>query len=156
MNARAAGRGGFSLVEVVLALGVVVFCLIAMLGLLAVGTSTTKSSIEETRVTNILGAIDTDLEAARSTATNSSIYGIQFPAAGSSAGTQTTVSLDENGQVIASGSTNAPRYLLNAYAAQPASHPETVVRLVISWPAAAPVTNAPGRVETVVALNRAP
>ena len=43
MKTRNTSISGFSLVEVTLALGVVVFCLVTILGLLAVGINSTMS-----------------------------------------------------------------------------------------------------------------
>lgn len=47
------GRRGFSLFEVVLALGVISFAIVAILGVLPTGLQTNKSSQDETRATQI-------------------------------------------------------------------------------------------------------
>ena len=45
---------GFSLVEVVLALGVAAFCLIAVLGMLPVGLKTQQASVGQTKANAII------------------------------------------------------------------------------------------------------
>ncbi len=56
-------RRGFSLVEVVLALGVATFCLLTLLGLLAVGINSNKMTIEQSAAVNIASAVAADLRA---------------------------------------------------------------------------------------------
>src|SRR5438132_12920260 len=50
-------RRGFSLAEVVLALGVVSFAIVAILGVLPLGLQTGKSSQDETRATQIAQSV---------------------------------------------------------------------------------------------------
>jgi type II secretory pathway pseudopilin PulG len=54
----------FSLVEVVLALGVAAFALIAILGMLPVGLKTQQASVEQTTANGIISQISSDLRAA--------------------------------------------------------------------------------------------
>jgi type II secretory pathway pseudopilin PulG len=54
---------GFSLVEVVLALGVAAFVLIALVGLVPTGLRTARESMEESRALNLLGEVVTDRNA---------------------------------------------------------------------------------------------
>jgi len=154
----------FSLVEVCLALGVVVFCLVTILGLISVGLNSTQTSISQTTAANVLTAVVTDLRSTPNSspkgtvATNSVIYGIQVPAR-SSGTTPTTayaaIFIGDDGQTnsAASGS----RYRLNVWTSSAtATRQETLVRLMLTWPAQAAYTNAQGYVESVVALNRTP
>ena len=55
--------GGFSLVEVTLALGVAAICLILLLGLLAVGIKTQQSGAQQTIANQIMTVILSDLRA---------------------------------------------------------------------------------------------
>ncbi len=63
MKKRKPGILAFSLVEVTLALGVVAFCIVTILGLLAVGVNTTHVSTVQTSAANILTSVASDLEA---------------------------------------------------------------------------------------------
>src|SRR5207302_1646544 len=56
-------RSGFSLIEVVLALGVASFCLIAVLGMLPVGLKTQQGSVNQTKANAIISQIIDDLRA---------------------------------------------------------------------------------------------
>jgi type II secretory pathway pseudopilin PulG len=58
---RKAGKGGFSLVEVVLALGIVAFALLSIMALLPAGISTNKVSTEEMHATDLLSLLTADL-----------------------------------------------------------------------------------------------
>jgi uncharacterized protein (TIGR02598 family) len=68
-RSRAANHSAFSLVEVVIALGVVSFALIAVFGLLPTGLKTVKNANEQAAAANVLGAI---ADAVRNASTNGS------------------------------------------------------------------------------------
>jgi uncharacterized protein (TIGR02598 family) len=68
-RSRAADHSAFSLVEVVIALGVVSFALIAVFGLLPTGLKTVKNANEQAAAANVLGAI---ADAVRNASTNGS------------------------------------------------------------------------------------
>jgi Tfp pilus assembly protein PilV len=173
MKNRTHAISGFSLVEVTLALGVVVFCLLTVMGLLALGINSTQTSAVQTSATNILTAIASDLQATPnitpatasakgSVAEISPIYGITLPAAGTATPTApTTIYIGEDGQVA--GSASAALYRLSVWTTVAAtSRQETLVRLLITWPAQVAVFDASGHllanpqgyVENVVAINR--
>jgi len=176
MKKRNASIAAFSLVEVTLALGVVVFCLVTILGLLAVGINSTHSSTVQTSAANILTAVASDLEAAPNVTPSytpasakgtintgghgvslvTPLYGIQLPVNGVAATKPYTLYIGENGQTTASAA--SALYQLNvwitAYNNSAPVHQETFARLLITWPAAAAYSNAPGYVESVVAINR--
>jgi len=67
--------GGFSLVEVVLALGVVSFALLALVALIPMGIKTSRQSLEEGRALNLLGGIVSD-RGATPPGTVSAAYGL--------------------------------------------------------------------------------
>jgi uncharacterized protein (TIGR02598 family) len=72
--------GGFSLVELTLALGVAAFCLTAVLGLLPVAVKTNRAAIQQTTANGILSAIIADFRATPKNAGNSSKqYKTLFP-----------------------------------------------------------------------------
>jgi len=76
---RAASRSAFSLTEVVIALGVVSFALIAIFGLLPVGLKTVKNANEQAAAANLLGAI---ADAVRNASTNGSATNYSYSIAG--------------------------------------------------------------------------
>ncbi len=163
MKKRASSQAGFSLVEVTIALGVVVFCLVTVLGLLAVGINSTHSSTIQTSATNILTAVAADLESTPNaippTAKNSApvvspVYGISLPASGTgTSATPTTIYVGEDGQVTTTAA--SALYRLSVWTTgSTTQQQETLVRLLITWPASAAYTSPQGFVENVVAINR--
>jgi Tfp pilus assembly protein PilV len=156
---------GFSLVEVTLAMGVVVFCLVTVLGLLAVGVNTTHVSTAQTSATNILNAVASDVEATPNitpaytpvsakgaVAETSPVYGITLPGAATGASAVQTIYIADDGQV-ATAATGI--YQLNVWATSSSTmQQETFVRLLITWPASVNYSKAQGYVENVIAINR--
>jgi uncharacterized protein (TIGR02598 family) len=63
-RAHAAGRGGFSLVEVVLALGITSFSCLTIMGLVSTGMTTLQSSISATTYTTIISRVDSEIQQA--------------------------------------------------------------------------------------------
>lgn len=176
MKKRTRSTSAFSLVELTVALGVIGFCLLTILGLLAVGINSTHSSTTQTSATNILTAVTSDLEAvpnitpsygsAKGTVASpagargingSPVYNLSF-SAGSTGVTQTyTFYVSDNGLTNSSPAASAYRvniWITNANTSANPPHQETFARVLISWPAAAPYTTAQGYVENVVAINR--
>ena len=160
MNHRSRDWPAFSLVEVVLALGVAAFSLIAVFALLPVGVQTHRNATSQTTATGIIASVIADLRATPKppVLTTSSQYRIVF-------GTSKTLyfdgtgrcSTDLNGSLQTDGSAWLPtlqtRYQLNitfpwnsglAYGAD----------LKVTWPAAATVANASGTTETFAAFDR--
>ena len=80
------------------------------------------------------------------------IYQLAIPAAGNPFPAQQRY-LDANGGVAAPGSA---RYRLDVAGTTPGpgNRGATLVRVLLSWPAAAALTSAAGSVETLVALDR--
>jgi len=79
---RSRALAGFSLIEVVLALGVVAFVLVALLGLLPIGLNTNRDSLEEFEAFNMLQLVAIDRQASVADK-NSSLFGIPpAPASG--------------------------------------------------------------------------
>jgi len=150
----------FTLVEVTIALGVVVFCLVSVFGLLAVGTNLSQISIDQTAAVNILTQVSSDLNATpnpvpkNSTAQTSTVFNVVIPASGTATSTTpTTLYIGDDGQPTTA--TNTARYQLNIWTTgSSATTQETTARLLISWPAQAAYTNAQGSVESLIAINR--
>lgn len=81
MSARA-----FSLTEVVIALGVVAFCLVALIGLLPTSLRIQQSATQSTAAINLISGIAADLRLAK-TNIPSPIYSIRLPAPAEQAAT---------------------------------------------------------------------
>jgi hypothetical protein len=93
VKTRSSSKAGFSLVEIALALGVVVFCMVTIMGLLAVSVTTTHTSSFQTTAANTLNAIAADLVSTPNSVTSninptfykgyqteqSPVYGITLP-----------------------------------------------------------------------------
>ncbi len=131
----------FSLVEVVLALGIVSFSLLAVVGLLPVGLRSIKNANEQAAAANVVGAISAALRAASSTDgtnfTNTfSGENITYLMGGANASTNKWTNLDLSG----TPGTSAKRLsALLEIVNQPGTNPPTPGRAVISvaWPAQA-------------------
>jgi len=154
MNARDARDSGFSLVEVVIAMGIAAFCLVAMLGLLPSGLKQVKISSEETAATAVMTSLVTDLRNTPpgTNATNSPLFQIPIPQAGSEAAPQ-TIYIAEDGSPVPT-SLDARYCALVTLGVSTNASAFTFGSIQIYWPAAARLSNAQGQVETVVGFNR--
>ncbi len=151
----------FTLVEVTLALGIAVFCLVSVFGLLNVGIATNSASFEQTAATSILSSVVSDLRTAPNTfpkgsaAANTIVYKLTVPACvGSGASPAVSslpaVYLDAGGQPVASAT--QARYRLDTWMKPGVGRGATLARVVVSWPPQAVIPA--GTVETLVALDR--
>ena len=143
-NSKAAA---FSLVEIVVALGVAAFCLIAIVGLMPVGVQTNRNATSQTAATNIMAAIVADLRTTPAVATTSPQFAITF-------GTDKTLYFDASGQASTSLGTDS-RYRLNiTWNSAPTGLNYAVLR--VTWPAPIdPVTTTPsGAVKIFAAFDR--
>lgn len=161
----------FSLVEVVLALGLTSFCLLAVMGMIPAGLSQNQNSVEKTVAANIACAIVADLRNAPAAGT-SPTYGFTLPTAGSASsmanGSPQVLYFSGEGCVsgsvgaapVTSGS-NSSRYRATVGFMPPASGEKApyIVRLLVSWPAMGTQssgwpTNSAGSYEVVSALDQ--
>ncbi|MFZ0915524.1 MAG: Verru_Chthon cassette protein B [Candidatus Udaeobacter sp.] len=126
----------FSLIEVVLALGVAAFCLIAVLGLLPVGVQTTRNASSQTAVSNIIATVMSDLRTTPKAATASPEFAITFNA-------EKTLFFDSSGKASPSLSADS-RYRLNVtWNTAPTGLHYAVLKA--TWPAEVdPATVPPG------------
>jgi uncharacterized protein (TIGR02598 family) len=154
INKRVSRDSGFSLVEVVIAMGIAAFCLVAMLGLLPSGLKQVKISSEETAATALLAAVVADLRntGPGTNATNSPIFQIPIPEAGREASPQ-PIYIAEDGSPVPT-SLDARYCALITLGSSTNASTLTWGNVMIYWPAAARVSNAQGQVETVVGFNR--
>jgi|ERR1043166_390235 uncharacterized protein (TIGR02598 family) len=152
MSHRSYRATGFSLVEVTLALGLAAFCLIALFGLLPLGTQTHQSSISETAAASLLASVVADLRTTPKASLTSPQFEITF-------GTAKILYFDEAGRSVVPADTNAnPRYRATiTFPPSPAGPAApTFVSLKVSWPASVDpaVTTPSGLIETFSALDR--
>jgi uncharacterized protein (TIGR02598 family) len=140
----------FSLIEVVLALGVTTFCIVALMGLFALGMKTEKESAEELQAAHIAQGI----LAARRGAPGADLGG-NFPLPALQAGSsvpKTTVKLRRDGSPAAD--TAESRYALTYRIDAPTSgsRGNFVVHLNLHWPAQAAAAEAQGHLEFLTIL----
>ncbi len=137
----------FSLVELVLALGVAAFCLIAVFGLMPVGMQTNRNATSQTAATSIVAAIVADLRTTPAAATTSPQFAITF-------GTEKTLFFDASGQASTSLGPDS-RYQLNIrWNSAPTGL--NYADLKVTWPASVdPATTRPsGSVQIFAAFDR--
>ena len=137
----------FSLVELVIALGVAAFCLIAVFGLMPVGMQTNRNASAQTAATNIISVIVADLRTTPAAATTSPQFAITF-------GTDKTLYFDASGQSSTSLTPDS-RYQLNVtWNSAPTGLNYAVLR--VTWPASVdPATTTPsGSVQIFTAFDR--
>jgi len=162
-------HGGFSLIEVAVAIGIVAFCVLSLLGLLSVGLKTDSSSSAETAVTNILTSLVSDLGATPVSTPPTSQTSPQFKIPMPASGTQTsTLFFKDDGTLSGTVNSDAvasekPFYRATVVVMAPVSTSKkgaTIVRVLLTWPALADATASSlpskqqGAVETVTAFLR--
>jgi uncharacterized protein (TIGR02598 family) len=154
-----ASSGGFSLVEIVIALSVVAFAFLSIVGLMGVGLVSDQNSTQQTEATNIAASIISDLQSTQNvsgTSYSSPRYGILLSTTKVTTATQpakpltaagTTYYFDDTGHYL--GNTAASKtgavFLARVVTAQvltPTSasntngNPVFAARVIVAWPAA--------------------
>ena len=145
----------FSLVEVVIAIGVAAFCLVAMLGLFPTGLKSVKNTIDQTAAAGYLDAIALDLSSIPLGSNTSSLYGLTLPARGGSSTSTTNFYFNDDGTLTSSSSSVSTRYRVQlSFSNNPASPLVTSAQIQVSWPPTASLANALGNLESVIMINR--
>jgi uncharacterized protein (TIGR02598 family) len=151
---------GFSLVEVTLAMAIVVFCLVALMGLLTVGLRSNQTAMSQSAANSIFSAVISDLRATPVTtppgkATSSLQFNIPIPSNPVAASTTTTLYFTADGQSSPTiGATYVYRLTVTFLPNGNSPRTATFTDLKITWPAAAVPPNVLGSVETFLALDR--
>jgi uncharacterized protein (TIGR02598 family) len=151
-------RNAFSLIEVMLALGVVAASLLVIFSLLPIGLQTNQRSIEQTASTDILSAVAADLRATpvtdpRGGAVTSTQFGIAIPAAGNT-GT-TTLFFNSAGQFATAQQPNSRyRVIITFVSNSGGVKTASFADLLATWPAGAATATAQGSAEMFLALDR--
>lgn len=150
----------FSLVEVVLALGVAAFCLIAVLGTLPVALKTQQTSIQQTIANNITSEIIGDLRAAYTgPGTNSSQFGIELkklPPGQAQKYTPTPVYFALDGTQQSGPAGAVFKATITYFSATDITDATlTLADITTTWPAAqSDSTKVAGSMETVAVIDR--
>lgn len=145
-------RAGFSLIEVVFALGIAAVSLVSVLGLLPIGLNSSLSATSQTCGINVLTAVAADLRnipvAASGMVPKSPVYGLSLD-------TNSTLYFNQGGGFDSNRASNS-RYRVSVTPVVPSgpSKCATTVSIVVSWPAAASVNNALGTVDACISLDR--
>ena len=142
------GKTAFSLLEVVISLGIISFAFIAIIALFPLGMKSNHNSTEESRGLNLLQTMvaDWQVTAWSTNSLNSHIYNLP-PLTGITTTTSngsTPLYVAEDGSTNSTASMAFYRVTYTIYPASGYMQP-TLVDLTASWPAAA--TNAPSNVE---------
>jgi len=140
-------KSAFSLVEVVLALGVAAFCLIAIVGLMPAGVQTNRNATSQTAATNIMAAVVADLRSTPAAATTSPQFAITF-------GTDKTLYFDASGQASTSLGPDSRYRLSIMWNSAPTGLHYAVLN--VTWPASVdPAVATPsGSVKIFAAFDR--
>jgi uncharacterized protein (TIGR02598 family) len=168
---------GFSLVEVVLALGVVAFCLLAIMGLMSTGLGSNQAAVEQTEAASIATSIASDLRNTLGSSVASPQYDFAFPALGGTATQPNTVYFAEGLVPVSGSSLNpvnaaastspvsasiAPLFRADVTFSPPPAgqRTATAARIFITWPAltnpnpTVPPAGFAGSYEIMTALDR--
>lgn len=146
---------GFSLIEVVLALGIVAFAMLTVIAFLPIGIKSNQISTDETRAANILTLLEADLRTPSTTGTSQFFGGIKPPYSMDAATGQSTwngslpsinslskdnsTGIQEDGTLLSYTSINPrPRYqvsVIYTYIPSTGSLAPIRARLIVNWPA---------------------
>jgi type II secretory pathway component PulJ len=157
---------GFSLVEVVLAVGVVAFCLFAILGMFPVALKTQQTSVDQTTANEILAQILADLRAdvrlPPGQASKEQTSGFNLHGHWAAVATPDTIYFTNDADQTPAGGVNVSPVPSDAvfrakitYLLPPTST-TSLASITITWPARVdPAIGVPaGKVETFIAVNR--
>ncbi len=154
-----ANHSAFSLIEVVLALGIFSFCIVAILALFSVGVQSAKESEDEIRAANLTSSLLCRMRSAP--CTNLTSYGFPFGALTNAGGTlfnaptNAPLYLNADGTSAATAAVaQASRgYAAAAFGSYDVTNRVATVALTLWWPAAAAYTNAAGQYGVTTYIN---
>jgi uncharacterized protein (TIGR02598 family) len=166
MKHRSRATAAFSLVEVVLAIGVAAFCLLTVLGLLAAGLKTQQASMQQTTANRIMATIFGDLRAdvrlppGQQAKSQEGVMGLGLHGHWANVATPDTLYFTNEGKKTGSANAGSPPadavFRAKVTYFFPPSQSTSACSIIISWPAAVdPTTGTPaGKVQTFFAVNR--
>lgn len=142
---------GFSLIEVVLALGVLSFAILSIMALLPMGLQTNRDSYEESVGTNLIAAMVADWRALQVGGSNTFSPIFKLPKLQASTPLTNVLGISETGKVT---NLTSSRYRVSYRIIPPTasdSFTPYYVSFVVSWPGQA--TNANSSVESIAAIS---
>jgi uncharacterized protein (TIGR02598 family) len=153
---------GFSLVEVAMALGIAAFCLIVLLGLLAVALKTQQASMQQTTanaiMSEILGDLRADIRLPPGQASHEGDSGFGLHGHWAQLYAPDTLYFDQQGKWLQLNGSAPAAATFRAKIAYlfPPNASTSVASIVVSWPAQVdPASVTPtGSVQTFIAVNR--
>jgi type II secretory pathway pseudopilin PulG len=141
-------RSGFSLIEIVLAVGIFSFAIIAVVTLLPVGMQSEQASVDEASAGNLLRSIRADLLNSSGSASSLTVH-FRQPLPATITSTTSVVFYVNDGESPLTSAAGA-RFQVNMdyFPKQQIPPSPVAVHVRVSWPAAAPATDIQGSVET--------
>lgn len=163
MTSRNTTESGFSLVEVTLALGVVAFCLTAVIGMLPAAVKTQQDSINQTKASAIASLLIADLRAdvrlppGQQSKSKESTAGLGLNGHWATVASPDTVCFTNDGKQ--SGSVNQcgtdAAFRATVTYLSPPTATTSIAKITVSWPAAqSDLTKVTGSIEMFAAVNR--
>lgn len=140
MNKRLRLKNAFSLVEVVVALGLFSFCIVAITGLLSVGLGSTRSVVNESGAVNIAASVFGAWEAQQRGDAALTVPGLFTNLPALSATASNNFFFDQSGVQAPGAAQGAFQMAYITTASEPAPAINTKVDLVFTWPVGAPAT----------------
>jgi len=141
-----ATRRAFSLVEVVIALGVVTFCLIALMGLLSVGAQASHDSSEVVQAATMASYMISEIRAAPTNVLNATPTFPILPLTNATPLTNSVVYVAPDCTLLTGAQTNQAGYRLT-YSSTLNANNTASLYLCLSWPSAVNPTVNPGEVK---------
>jgi uncharacterized protein (TIGR02598 family) len=149
-----ASCSAFSLVEIVIAIGIAAFCLVAMLGLIPTGMKSVKSATEQTAATAVLQEVVTDLRSTPSGGNASPKLNLSLPTFGSAgANLSTNFYMSESGVAYAANTSMDARYGVSVGMSNNSVF-LTTAQVLVWWPSTVALSKAQGSVEIVTTILR--
>lgn len=143
---------GFTLVEVVVALGIFIFAVTALMGVLPFGMKQVQAASNESFSMATMEGIRDDLTLAlNSKMTKSLRYGLAPPTAGTT--TPVDFKIKDNGEVSTTSETTVCRIIGTLRRPQASTTDPLYLHLRASWPANAPAGRETGAIELVAAFQ---
>ncbi len=139
---------GFSLIEVMIAMGICSFALVSLIGLFSVGLQASRDSDEEIQAANLVSLVLNSLPTSATAAASNSPSVLAYTDLTNGYATKTTRYIGADGS--SATATNAA-YALTCAAGTNSLTGGSIsqVYLMLSWPVQSSSTNAAGRYETL-------
>ena len=143
---------GFTLVEVIVALGIFVFAVTVLMGVMPFGMKQVQTTSNENLAMTTMEAIRDDLALASTAKMTKSLrYGLTPPTAGTT--TPVNFKIKDNGEVSTAGESTVCR-IIGTLRSPPAAAPGPLqLHLRATWPSNAPAGREAGAVELVSAFQ---